>query len=111
MSTNIESDKKKPATSIPHVEIKNFELSLAFSQYMVSYDTYHYPIIMTPHEFLKLFETEGIPIESFTGDEPTRFTKVVLMRKGYTMRGDIYDEEGADCTPQRCWVKKNSMEA
>lgn len=111
MSTNNESATEKSVISIPHVEIRNFKISLDFSQYWISYGEYRYPIFMTPYEFLKLFEIEGIPIESFTDNQPILFTKAVLMKAGFKMSGEVFDEEGGDCTPQPCWVKQNTPDA
>ena len=66
---------------------------------------------MTPYEFLKLLEIEGIPMESCTGNYPIRFTKAVPMRAGYKICGDLYNEYGDDTTPLPCRVKENTPEA
>lgn len=93
-----------------HQEIKNFEISISNGQYWIDYEDRNYPVILTPHEFKRLFEVEGVPIEKFTDEDPVRFHKAVLLRSERRFRGDLFDEEGCDVTPQPCWVMAASNE-
>lgn len=74
--------------------------------FRINYGECYYPIIMTPYHFSKLFEIEGIPIESFTADSPVRFTKAILIRSGYNICDEVFNEDGNDITPQVCWPKE-----
>jgi len=96
------------ARAIRLQEITDFEISISNGLYWISYEERHYPVILTPYHFKRLFEFEGLPIEDFTGDEPVRFTKTILQRREQTWYGDLYDEEKDDVTPQACWVKETS---
>ncbi|MCC5842534.1 MAG: hypothetical protein JJT96_20625 [Opitutales bacterium] len=87
-------------------EITDFELSIACGLYWIAHEDRNYPVILTPHHLKRLFEIEGLPIEDFTGDESARFRKVILQRREGNFGGDLFDEQGDDITPQRCWVKE-----
>jgi hypothetical protein len=94
-----------------HLEIANFELSIFNGLYWIAYEERQYPVILTPYHLKRLFEIEGLPIEAFTGDEPARFSKAILLRRDMRFAGDLFDEEGDDITPQHCWVKEASEAA
>ena len=91
--------------------IKNFEIELSNGLYWISSENGRYPVVLTPYDFKRLFEIEGIPIESFTGQEPLRFQKTTLIQSHYQVGSDVFDEEGQDITPQTCWVEKSSIHA
>lgn len=95
------------------IEIKDFKLTLEFSQYWISYEEngneLTYPILMTPYNFFKLFEIEGIELTKKTDnqieEEGISFTKTSLIRhkRNITM-GLLLGEEGDNLTPISCWV-------
>ncbi len=87
--------------------IENFELTVGNGQYWLNVGKRSFPIIMTPCHLKRLFEIEGIPIRDFSGDEPFQFHKATLLRSELSFRGDLFDREGHDITPQPCWVKEN----
>jgi len=106
MDNTSDSSPEQQVISIPHKEIRDFEISLESSMFWIRYEKRRYPIIMTPYDFSRLFEIGGIPIESFTSDNSVQFTKAILVRAGYNICDEIYNEEGNDITPQECWPKE-----
>jgi len=84
--------------------IKDFEIELSNSLYWISSENGRYPVVLTPYDFKRLFEIEGLPIEGFTGQEPLRFRRAKLIQSRNQVGGDIFDEEGQDITPQTCRV-------
>lgn len=102
------TDSAPPVSFIRQTqEITNFEISISNGLYWISYKDNQYPIIMTPYQFKRLFEIEGLPIEDFTGDESACFNKAVLLLRNVRFSGDLFDEEGDDISPQECWVKES----
>lgn len=92
--------------TVKHLEIADFELEISNGLYWLRYGSRCYPAILTPHNFKRLFEIEGTPIEGFSGDEAVPFRKAILIRREGNICGDVFDEEGDDITPQPCWVKE-----
>ena len=91
------------------LEIQNFTLELSFGQFWIKHEDGRYPIIMTPFDFVKLHEIEGLPFESeqYNGpDHPVHFSKAILLRSSNRYGGDLFDECGEDVTPVECWVKQ-----
>ncbi len=92
------------------VEIRDFDLEIFNTQYWIRYGDGEnrrcYPIIMTPYNLLKLFDIEEIKIEPDTmnSSEPIHFSKAVLLRSKFSIRGDLRGEENDDLTAQECWV-------
>lgn len=107
MQQNTDSPSTE-ARAIGIQEITDFELSIFNGLYWISYEDRQYPVILTPHHLKRLFEIEAMPIEDFTGNEPLRFSKAILLRRDVRIGGDLFDEEGDDITPQPCWVKEAS---
>lgn len=96
------------------IEIKNFTIDQTFAQYWIAYEIngekrYH-PIAMTPYNFFKLFEMEGIKItkeiDEKIQEEGIHFSKTTLIRhKGNVYHEYLQGEEGDDYSPIFCWVK------
>lgn len=110
MEQNTDSTTDKPS-AMQHLEIANFELSISNGLYWIAYEERQYPVTLTPYHLKRLFEIEGLPIAEFTGDEPARFSKAILLRRDVCFGGDLFDEEGDDITLQHCWVKEVSEAA
>jgi hypothetical protein len=95
------------------IEIKDFKLTIEFSQYWISYeengDGLRYPVILSPYNLIKLFEIEGIELTLETDgvmeQEGICFTKSILIRNKVSFGGDLLGEEFDDLTAQPCWVK------
>ena len=103
-----DTDSAASSSSVKNTqEISNFEISISNGLYWISYEDNQYPIIITTYQFKRLFEIEGLPIEDFTGEEPASFNKAILLRRNVSFGGNLFDEEGDDMTPQKCWVKEN----
>lgn len=94
-------------------EITNFRIDQALAQYWIAYEMngekQYYPIALTPYNFIKLFETEGIKITKETDKEIEKgiyFTKTTLIRTKINMIFEyLQGREGDDYSPVFCWVK------
>lgn len=96
------------------IEIKNFKIDQELAQYWIEYeingDRRYHPIAMTPYNFFKLFEIEGIEIteevDKKIREEGIYFSKTTLIRKKMDF---IYEylrgEEDDNHSPIFCWVK------
>lgn len=97
------------------IEIENFQLSISFSQYWISYekngDRITYPVIISPYNLVKLFEIEGLDLtketDSALEDDGINFNKSTLIRYKATFGGDLRGEVDNDLTAQPCWAKLN----